>query len=179
MNTTKVTWQQFTVSVQCLCPPIIWHLMWVGCDVEPVLGLAVGVLGQEAQEQCPRLWGQHRWWDSKKKKRWGWPNSITVSLLRFSEPVLLKNGPLILAFSCLMCHDSKIMSCTMWHISKLNTHVFIWASTRPAYAVFFTSKCFPSNAVTSTKYWLKLSILCDLMEIILCTLCPEASGSSR
>ena len=55
------------------------------------------------------------------------------------------------------------------------------ASARPAYASF-TGKCFPStgkkNVVASTKYWLKLSVLCDLLEIILCTLGSEASGSS-
>ena len=35
------------------------------------------------------------------------------------------------------------------------------------------------NIVTGTKYQLKLSVLCDLLEIILCSLGPEASGSSR
>ena len=35
------------------------------------------------------------------------------------------------------------------------------------------------NIVAGTKYRLKLSVLCDLLEIILCTLDPEASGSSR
>ena len=34
------------------------------------------------------------------------------------------------------------------------------------------------NIVNRTKYPLKLSILHDLLEIILCTLGPEASGSS-
>ena len=35
--------------------------------------------------------------------------------------------------------------------------------------------------VTGTKYQLKQSVLCDLLEIIviLCTLGPEASGSSH
>ena len=33
------------------------------------------------------------------------------------------------------------------------------------------------NKVAGTKYWLKLRILCDLLEILY-TLGPEASGSS-
>ena len=42
---------------------------------------------------------------------------------------------------------------------------------------FFTGKCFPSTGKKySRRYRLKLSILCDLLEIILCTLGPEASG---
>ena len=58
------------------------------------------------------------------------------------------------------------------------------ASARPPYAgfcVFFlqvnVSPVPVKNIVTGTKYWLKLTILCDLLEIILCTLGPEASGS--
>ena len=35
------------------------------------------------------------------------------------------------------------------------------------------------NIVTGTKYRLKLSVLCDLLEIILCTMGPETSGNSR
>ena len=35
------------------------------------------------------------------------------------------------------------------------------------------------NTVASTKYQLKLSVLYDLLETILCTLGPEASGSSH
>ena len=73
----------------------------------------------------------------------------------------------------------------MWHISKLKTHVSIRGSEPPLdwHMPVFTGKCFPStdkkNIVAGTKYWLKLSVLCDLLEIILCTLGPEASGSSR
>ena len=46
---------------------------------------------------------------------------------------------------------------------EIHCILFLPVSPRPAYAVFFT------------KYWLKLSVLCDLLEIILCTLGPEAS----
>ena len=58
------------------------------------------------------------------------------------------------------------------------------ASARPAYAGFYqyipvnVSPVPVKNIVTSTKYRLKQSILRDLLEIIFCTLGPEASGSS-
>ena len=62
--------------------------------------------------------------------------------------------------------------------------IFCTASARPAYASFYWTVTVSlvvvlvKNKFASTKYQLKLSILCDLLEIIICTLGPEASGGS-
>ena len=118
--------------------------MWVGCDVEPVLGLEVGVLGQEAQEQCLRLWGQHRWSDSNKKEkkkkenRLGF-NPVTVSLLRFSEPVLKFLKKRSFDFIILMPYVSRFKSNVMYDVAYFKTentciHQRLRASARLAYA---------------------------------------------
>ena len=69
LNTTEVTQQQYSVSFGWQPTNDLTSPLGAGpwCRMSPGCGRRWGMPGWAAWEQY--LWGQHRWWDSKKKKK--------------------------------------------------------------------------------------------------------------
>ena len=85
--------------------------------------------------------------------------------------------------SCYCSHSQlvyiKVMSGILPHFSHSSAEALRDRHMLLLFLLVNVSPVWVKNIVAGIKYWLKLSVSCDLLEIILCTQGPEASESSH